>query len=335
MKTDENISKDLLTQLVQWHDKGKHQEIVEKLQSLPETKQSYILTNLLARALNNISRYEEALGLLESIREQGQEDKEWQFRMGYSLFYINGREVESISYFERAIELGDDFPSTYELLFQAKSFLEDESDENNDESAEEFTFTPEAFAQLSLKMRLQPTHRHRIEDALDYMLRSKRWGSISGGGTLITDDGEPEACDIEIDLMEYSETMRNNLLSVLKKLEVAKGSKISYWAADKDANEAKFDLTCPIGDLEGLGIYINKVDLQEEAEEGEGIADVYHSLIDILGNNGALEYSYGENANEVALYFYGEGGYEFMLNKVLPFLKENPLGQKCKTEQIA
>ena len=333
MKTEENISKDLLEQLVQWHNIGKHQEIVEKLQSLPETKQSYTLTSLFARALNNINCYEEALDLLESIQEQGQEDKEWQFRMAYSLFYIDGREVESIPYFERAIELGDDFPATYELLLEAKSFLEDESAENSDESTVKFAFTPRAFAKLSLNMRLQPERFRQIGEALDYMLHCNRWGSVSGGSVFTSDEGEPEECEIKIDLTEYSETMRNNLLSALKKLEVAKGSKMSYRATDEDAN--KFDLTCPIGELEGLGIYINKTDLPEEETEGEGIIDIYHLLIDILRNNGALIPSYGENTNEVALYFYGEGGYEFMRNKVAPFLKENLLGQKCRIVQIA
>ena len=69
MKKEENISKDLLNKLEELHSDGKHLEIVENLESRAEIGQSYALTNLLARALNNINRYEEALSFLESLRE--------------------------------------------------------------------------------------------------------------------------------------------------------------------------------------------------------------------------------------------------------------------------
>jgi hypothetical protein len=172
---EENIQKNTKS-VEKLHNEGKHQEIVEVLQSNIEAETSYSLTSILARALNNINRYEEALQLLEKFREQGKEDKSWHFRTGYSLYYIDGREVESIPYFERAIELGDDFPATYELLLDAKKYLETDSKENNKENFPEFTFTAKAFAQLSLKMKLQPKHRFLIEDALDFMLQSKKMG---------------------------------------------------------------------------------------------------------------------------------------------------------------
>ena len=270
----------------------------------------------------------EALQFLEKFREQGKKDKKWYFRTGYSLYYIDGREVESIPYFERAIELGNDFPATYELLLNAKKYLETDSEENNNENFPEFTFTAKAFARLSLKMKLQPKHRFLIEEALDFMLHSKKWGSISGGGTVISNEGEPESCDIEIDLIEYSEEMKNNLLSIAEKLEIAKGSKLSYRSAN--TNEINYDLDCSIGKLEGLSIYVNKADIPED----EGIFDVYNSLINIFGNNGALISSYGENKDEIAMYFYGEREYNFMLNKAIPFLKENSICKSYRTTQI-
>ena len=334
MKTQDNASKILLTELQQLHDKNKHQEIVDQLQQLPETRESYSLVGLLARALNNLGRYEEALKLLLSVKEQGQDDKMWQFRVGYSLYYIDGREVESIAYFERAIELGDDFPATYELLLEAKSYLENDSTKGEAETVE-FEFTPKAFAQLALKMRLQPKHRAHIEDSLDFMLRSKKWGCISGGGTLVSKEGEPEACDIEIDLVEYSETMQKNLLSIAEKLEVAEGSTLKYYSADKDVSDSKIDMTCSTGKLIGLGIYIKNTDIPEDENEGEGIGYIYNSLIETLSNNGALIPSYGENLNEVGMYYYGEGDYKSMLNKAITFLKNTAYNHKYRTIQIA
>jgi hypothetical protein len=119
-----------------------------------------------------------------------------------------------------------------------------------------------------------------------------------------------------------------------KKLEIAKGSKLSYRSAD--TNEIDYDLNCSIGKLEGLAIYVNKADIPEGTEnnEDEGIFDVYNSLINIFGNNGALIPSYGENKNEIAMYFYGEREYNFMLNKAIPFLKENTICKNYRTTQI-
>ncbi|MEP0214384.1 MAG: hypothetical protein ABJD66_14270 [Cellulophaga sp.] len=333
MKTEENISEELVAQLKEWHNTGNHLKVVLELRSLPETSKSYVLTSLLARALNNLNLYEEALGLLQGVSEQGKEDRDWYFRVGYSLFYLDGREVEAIPYFEKAIELGDDYPSTYELLLEAKSFLEEEV-ENDKVTEEEFVFEPKAKAQLSLNMKLQPQHRGHIEDSLDYMLRIKKWGCVSGGGTLISKNGEPESCDIELDLISYSEEMKDNIIMVANNIEVAKGSKLKYYAKEKNAN-SKFDVEYPIGKLVGLGLYIEKKFLQEKNIEFDVVTELYNSLIKILGNNGALIPSYSENENQIGLYFYGERDYNYLASKISPFLKDNIVGKECVIEQIA
>lgn len=326
-----------MKQLEDWHAKGKHEKIAETLLALPEKERNYNLTSLLARALNNLSRYEEALHLLESVRAEGQDDAYWHFRMGYSLFYIDGREVEAIAYLERAIELGDDYPATYELLLNAKAYAREmqSSDTGNIEDVTEIetSFVPKAYATLSLNMRLQPQHRAiYIEDGLDFMFRSKGWGCVSGGGTLLSTEGEPESCDIEIDLVDDSEEMRQNLLSVAQKLEVAKGSKLKYRSAGKDSFE--YDVEYSTGNLEGLAIYLNGTDLPDEVYEEYNIDEVVNELLNLLSNNGALNHSYWEGANETALYFYGEGDFYTMLEKVTPFLNEHPLCLKCRTVRI-
>lgn len=333
MKTDKNISEEFIKKLNDWHSTGNHLKVVLELKSLPETNNSYLLTSLLARALNNLNLYEEALGLLKSVSEQGKEDRDWQFRVGYSLFYIDGRETEAIPYFEKAIELGDDYPSTYELLLEAKSFLEEDLD-ITEEILEDFSFVPEAYAQINLNMRLQPKYRAHIEDSLDYMLRLKKWGCVSGGGTSIGENGEPISCDIDIDLVSYSEEMKNNLIFIAKNLEVANGSKLKYYAKDKNVNP-EFNVEYPIGKLVGLGVYIDTQVLEDEQIEVDTVIELYNSLINILGNNGALTPSHSENENQIALYFYGEREYEYLLNKITPFLKDNVVGKKSSVVQIA
>ena len=325
---------DLLTQLNQWYEEGKHEAIAEKLQAMPTSEMNYDLISALARALNNLSRYEEAFRLLQSVSEEGQKDPYWHFRMGYSLYYIDGREVEAIPYLERAIELGDDYPSTYELLQDAKRFLDEDEDAEVEENAPDFT--PQGYATLSLNMRLQPEHRHQyFEDSLDFMLRSKGLGRVSGGGTLVDpDNGEPMSCDIEIDLKEDSETMKQALLS-LTKLEAAKGSVLKYRSAKNNSTPLVYDLELSLGNLEGIAVYLNGTDLPDEVYEENDINEVITTLYDLLSNNGALQYSYWDGPQDAALYFYGEGEYETMLNKITPFLKEHPLCQKCKVVHIS
>lgn len=317
-----------MEQLKKWHEDGKYEKIAETLFAIPKNEFDYELTNMLARALNNLSRYEEGLSLLESVRQQGQDDPLWHFRVGYSLYYMDGREVEAIPYFERAIELGDDYLATYELLLNARSYLKDDSGKTKgDEPETEMTFVPEGYACLSLNMRLQPQHRHNIEDSLDFMLRSKGFGCVSGGGTSLSSEGEPEGCDIEIDLIEDSEEIRQNLTSIMRKLEVAKGSKLRYRSASSDEYEAE----CLIGGLDGLAVYLNGTDLPDEVYENNDINEVFSELIDRLSCNGALNWSYWQGPRETAFYFYGEGGVDMMLAKVQPFLNEHPLCQKSRT----
>jgi tetratricopeptide (TPR) repeat protein len=329
-------SQSLLALIDQWHENGGHEKIVETLSALPESERDYTTTGLLARALNNMSRYEEALALLESIGEQGCDDDAWHFRMGYSLFYIDGRETEAISYLERAIELGDDYPQTFDLLRRARAYTEKEQSE--EESAEtelpELEFTPKAYATLSLNMRLQPSDRHdNIEDGLDLALRTKGWGCISGGGTGCSQWGEPEYCDVEIDLVEDSGQMWEQLLSMAQKWDIAKGSKLSYRSAKKRGIRREKEQT--VGNMEGVAVYFNGTDLPDEVYAQNDINDVIDTLTDILGDNGALIWSYWDGPQETALYFYGEGGATLMLDKITPFLNEHPLSQKCRIVLLA
>ena len=50
---------------------------------------------------------------------------------------------------------------------------------------------------LNLNSRLQPMHRHDLEDALQEILEKINLGEVMGGGTLQNPQtGEIESCDI-------------------------------------------------------------------------------------------------------------------------------------------
>ena len=108
-----------IEQLKQWHEENEHQKIVDAIAAAPAGERGYELTSLLARALNNLDHYDRALELLLSVREDGEADPLWHFRVGYSLYY-SGKEAEAVPYFEKAVALGYDDEDTLVLLKWAR-----------------------------------------------------------------------------------------------------------------------------------------------------------------------------------------------------------------------
>ena len=87
------IDKELLEKLDQWHEDNHHQKIIQEIEGLPEElRQQYQLQGRLARALNNTGRYQEALGVLDSIREEGEQDHRWWSRRGYAYYQLDRME---------------------------------------------------------------------------------------------------------------------------------------------------------------------------------------------------------------------------------------------------
>ena len=110
------IDQELLTRLDQWHEENQHKKILQEIEGLPrEIRGEYEIQGRLARALNNVGSYEEAIRVLESVREAGAGDDRWWSRMGFA-FYQLDRYDEARKHFLRARELN---PENQD----AKSFL--------------------------------------------------------------------------------------------------------------------------------------------------------------------------------------------------------------------
>ena len=105
----------MLIKIQGWHEADEHEKILEEINRIPREFWDYDVTCFYARALNNLERYEEAFDLLMGIKNRGRNDPLWNFRTGYSLYYL-GREKEASGYFQKAIDLGDDCGDTHELL---------------------------------------------------------------------------------------------------------------------------------------------------------------------------------------------------------------------------
>lgn len=114
-----------------WHNKEAYQQIIDTLEAIPDEERGYRLTGLLARAYNNLAEigdaplFDKAIALLEATAEEGREDPNWHFRMGYALYCYEGRDAEAVPYFQRVFELIDDSPETQAFWSDAKYFLEE------------------------------------------------------------------------------------------------------------------------------------------------------------------------------------------------------------------
>lgn len=175
---------------------------------------------------------------------------------------------------------------------------------------------------IHLNARLQPMHRHDLEDAIQLVLGKLKLGAVDGGGTLQKRSGEIEACDIELSLQDTEPATMETLIRLINGLGVPKGSEIQYGTA-----------TIPVGTQGGLALYLNGTQLPAEVYQTCDINEVIATIEHLLGDTGRM-YSYWEGPQDTALYFYGNS-YEEMLEKVQPFLKAHPLCQKCRVEQIA
>ena len=180
---------------------------------------------------------------------------------------------------------------------------------------------------LNLNARLQPMHRHDLEDALDELLEAADIGFVDGGGTLMSPTGEVKSCDIELDLNDGSKETIAKLEEIIEDIGVPKGSKLLWTASGGEKTERT------VGCLEGMALYLNGTELPSEVYESCDINYAIERLESRIEGIGRL-YSWWEGPESTALYFYGQS-YDKMLAAVQDFIAEYPLCQKCVVERIA
>ncbi|MEI0540325.1 hypothetical protein [Brachyspira pulli] len=125
------MNKKLLDDIEKLHNKNRHQDIIELINSIEDFEKDYNIISLLARALNNIKDYNGALDNLMYIREDGVDDPLWYFRVGYAYFYKDEKETAK-QYLSKAIELIDSYEKK-DILEAAKKLytLCFEDEDNN------------------------------------------------------------------------------------------------------------------------------------------------------------------------------------------------------------
>ena len=180
-----------------------------------------------------------------------------------------------------------------------------------------------AYLTAQLNARLQPMHRGELfEDPLDEALQELGLGSVSGGGTQLSESGEVDYCDIEIDVAVLDERSVQAIINLLEGLGAPRGSKLK-------AGEQEL----PFGNTEGLALYLNGTDLPDEVYKACDSNVVYTEVQRLIGDRGEI-YSHWQGPKETALYLYGNS-FQEMRDSIAEFLATYPLCQKCRVEQIA
>ena len=176
---------------------------------------------------------------------------------------------------------------------------------------------------LQLNARLMPLDRGVLfEEPLDYMLKKLDIGEVDGGGTFQESSGELKSCDIEIYIHKKADANFNELYDFIMYIGVPKGS----FLISKDSKKE-------IGNLEGMALYLNGTDLDDEIYKACDVNYVVSEIIEILGSEYKY-YSYWQGSNETALYFYGQS-FDKMRNLIIPFIETYPLCKKNRLVQIA
>lgn len=176
-----------------------------------------------------------------------------------------------------------------------------------------------------LYARAQPLDRGEFyEDPLDMELRQRGLGQVTGGGTQLTDEPDGIAfCDIEILAIDGSPETLAQIAQILDGIGVPRGSMLM----------AEGQENVPLGRQEGLGLFVNGVDLQPEVYASSDINHVIAECERLMAGKGSKR-GHWEGSRETAIYFYGES-FETMREAIAGFVADYPLLERARVVQIA
>ena len=100
---------ELLEQCQIWNENDEYQKIIDALEAVPAGERTPEMDSELARAYNNLAElgdrelFKKAIALLAPHEEYFEGDHCWNFRMGYSYYYLD-QEGRALPYFRKALE---------------------------------------------------------------------------------------------------------------------------------------------------------------------------------------------------------------------------------------
>ena len=134
------MKEELLGKIERLHDLEKYQEIIDLIESLPAERLNTELMGELGRAYNNIENYAKALEILKTIEFEEGHSLIWNWRAGYSYFFLDDF-VNAEKCFLKAYELDPDDEDVCNFLVGVYlSLARNEDKKGNSIKALEYAF---------------------------------------------------------------------------------------------------------------------------------------------------------------------------------------------------
>ena len=132
------MKKELLEKIEKLHELEKYQEIIDLIEALPAEQLNTDLIGQLARAYNNVENYAKGLELLKTIEFEEGHSLIWNWRAGYSYFFLDDF-VNAEKCFLKAYELDPDDNDTSDFLITIyRNLAKLENKNGNSEKAIEY-----------------------------------------------------------------------------------------------------------------------------------------------------------------------------------------------------
>ena len=144
------MKKELLEKIERLDELWKYQEIIDLIEALPTEQLDTELIGELGKAYNNIENYEKGLEILKSIENEEGDNALWNWRVGYSYFFLKDY-IKAEKYFLKAYELepDDEYARDFACDFLIGTYTalsKLESRNGNSEKAIEYAFESRKYA---------------------------------------------------------------------------------------------------------------------------------------------------------------------------------------------
>ena len=254
----------LLEQCQRWHENEEYQKIITEIEALPAAERTPELDSELARAYNNAAcvddraYFEKAIALLTPHADYFKGDHLWNFRMGYSYYYLD-REDCALPYFEEALAALPGDADTERMIESCRKMLSLSLFQRPFRSRVQEAWTAFAQAETDLRALMDSDEDRgeeliaRVEDILRIAFDDASFELGKGGA--------------KYELILTPEGMRTKLFSLVYFARLAPASVREHW-----------DIR--VGRTASLGFALRTNDYSVEMEdvavwftqEGEGIA---------------------------------------------------------------
>ena len=151
------------------HKEERHQEIIDKIESLPNEEKTTEIIGILARAYNNIDNYKKAIELLKSIEKTEENTYIWNYRIAYSYYYLDNY-LKAKKYFSKAIEINPNEADSHLFLCWTYQELSNKENENYEKAIK---YINKSLEYLNSYSKLQP--KEDIKDELIFSEERLGW----------------------------------------------------------------------------------------------------------------------------------------------------------------